>query len=116
MFMFVCAIALISFSLSCLFRALVSCVSVVLMPWSDSSCCSCCVFCMRKLMYSLEYCIMSSSVGLGHFLLKNAISSAFSGRCKTLVNFLYLILMSSSVTSGVLCVVRLVVVVDVSGV
>ena len=104
MFMLVCAIALISFS-SCVVKALVSCVSVVLMPWSDSSCCSCCVFYMRKLMYSLEYCIMSSSVGLGHFLLKNAISSAFSGRCKTLVNFLYLILMSSSVTSGVLCVV-----------
>ena len=60
---------------------------------------------MRSLMYILQIWIMSSSVGLGHILLKHAISPADSGCCLTLLYFLYLILMSSSVTSGVLCVV-----------
>ena len=82
---------------------MVVCVSALV-----SFCCSCVIagVCFRRtLMYILQISIICSSVGLGKRFLKYAISSADSGRCITLLTFLYLILMSSSVTSGVLCVV-----------
>ena len=66
-------------------------------------------------MYNRMVSTICCSVGLGSVFFKHAISSVDSGRFITLLSFVYLIFMSLSVTSGVLCVVRLVVVVDVSG-
>ena len=66
-------------------------------------------------MYNWHVSTICCSVGLGITFLKHAISSVDSGHCITLLTFVNLILMSSSVTSGVLCVVGLIVIVDVSG-
>ena len=67
-------------------------------------------------MYNWQISIICCSVGLGMRLLKHAISSVVSGHFITLLSFMNLFLISSSVTSGVLCVIGLVVVVDVLGV
>ena len=71
---------------------------------------------MRLLMYNWHTSIICCSVGLGMVSLRTAISSVDSGRCMTLLSFMNLFLMSSSVTSGVLCVIGLVAIVDVLGV
>ena len=67
------------------------------------------IYLRRALMNNWQISTICCSVGLGMLFLKYASSSADSGRCITLLTFLYFILMSSSVTSGILCVVRLVV-------
>ena len=58
-------------------------------------------------------CIFMNSIiccAVGSFFLKNTISSVDSGRFITLLSFVYAILMSSSVTLGVLGVVGFIVV------
>ena len=60
-------------------------------------------------MYNWHVSTICCSVGLGITFLKHAISPVDSGHCITLLTFLYAILMSSSVTSGILCVVGLVI-------